>query len=216
MPRIVRRDMKPSEDEIQADRPKPGEEDEDVLQPTDSQMEQGMGPKLNLNKLGKSRHDATKDRERKYTEKYGKKFEPPSEMGQESHTQPAGFLQQLAPPQEKDEEGREALPKPTTRRSHIERHHHQDCNEDNDDEKKDEETNDEEAESTSDQTNESHVPINKIQEELHNHHTLWAVLRTKLREPLAEALAVSLIGCLTFTHNLTMTGIRADNDWHLC
>lgn len=216
MPRTIRRGMKPSQQEIQADRPKPGEEDEDVLQPTDSQMEQGMGPKLNLNKLDKSIHDATKDRERKYAEKYGKKFEPPSEMGQESHTQPAGFLKQLTPPQESDEEGEEELSKPSTRRSNTERHHHQDCNEDNDDEKKDEETNDEDAESIPDQTSEGHAPINNIQGELHNHHTLWAVLRTKLREPLAEVLAVSLTKCLILTCGLILTGFRADNDWSLC
>lgn len=216
MPRIIRRGMKPSQQEIQADRPKPGEEDDDVLQPTDSQMEQGVGPKLNLNKLDKSIHDATKDRERKYAERYGKKFEPPSDMGQESHTQPAGFLQQLTPPQESDEEGEEELSKPSSGRSDTERQHNQANSEDDDDEKKDEETNHEEAESTPDQMNEGHAPINNIQEELHNHHTLWAVLRTKLREPLAEVLAVSLTKCHIFTCSLILTGFCPDNDWSVC
>ncbi|KAK5999493.1 hypothetical protein QM012_005346 [Aureobasidium pullulans] len=215
MPRIVRRGMKPSEQEVQADRPKPGEEDEDVLQPTDSQMEQGIGPKLNLNKLDKSIHDATKDRQRKYAEKFGKKFEPPSEMGQESHTQPAGFLQQLAPPQETDEEGEEKLSKPSTRRSDTECHHRQDLSEGDDDEKKDEEVNDEDA--TPDQTDGGHVPLNGLQEELHNHHTLWAVLRTKLREPLAEVLAVFVlitIGiCANVAHNLAGSGSNDSMAW---
>ncbi|KAG9710320.1 hypothetical protein KCU73_g17316, partial [Aureobasidium melanogenum] len=188
----------------------------DVLQPTDSQMEQGIGPKLNLNKLDKSIHDATKDRERKYAEKYGKRFEPPSEMGQESHTQPAGFLQQLTPPQETDEE-EEQLSKPSTRRSDTERHHHQDQTEEDDDEKKDEESKDERAESTSDQKNEGHTPIDNIQGELHNHHTLWAVLRTKLREPLAEVLAVFVlitIGvCANVAHNLAKSGSSDSMAW---
>ncbi|KAG9611792.1 aquaporin-like protein, partial [Aureobasidium melanogenum] len=209
--------MKPSQQEIQADRPKPGEEDEDVLHPTDSQMEQGIGPKLNLNKLDKSIHDATKDRERKYAEKYGKKFEPPSEMGQESHTQPAGFLQQLTPPQETDEEGEEELSKPSTGRSDAECHNHQDRFDDEDDEKKDEGTNDDDAESTSDQKDEGDSPMNNIQGELHNHHTLWAVLRTKLREPLAEILAVFVlitIGvCANIAHNLANSGSSDSMAW---
>ncbi|KAG9729375.1 hypothetical protein KCU59_g13349, partial [Aureobasidium melanogenum] len=217
MPRIIRRGMKPSQQEIQADRPKPGEEDEDVLHPTDSQMEQGIGPKLNLNKLDKSIHDATKDRERKYAEKYGKKFEPPSEKGQESHTQPAGFLQQLTPPQETDEDGEEELSKPSTGRSDTERHNHQGRFDDEDDEEKDEGTNDDEAESTSDQKNEGNSPMNNIQEELHNHHTLWAVLRTKLREPLAEVLAVFVlitIGvCANIAHNLANSGSSDSMAW---
>ncbi|KAG9754284.1 aquaporin-like protein, partial [Aureobasidium melanogenum] len=217
MPRIIRRGMKPSQQEIQADRPKPGEEDEDVLHPTDSQMEQGIGPKLNLNKLDKSIHDATKDRERKYAEKYGKKFEPPSEMGQESHTQPAGFLQQLTPPQETDEEGEEELSKPSTGRSDAECHNHQDRFDDEDDEKKDEGTNDDDAESTSDQKDEGDSPMNNIQGELHNHHTLWAVLRTKLREPLAEILAVFVlitIGvCANIAHNLANSGSSDSMAW---
>lgn len=215
MPRIIRRGMKPSQQEIQADRPKPGEEDEDVLQPTDSQMEQGMGPKLNLNKLDQSIHDATKERERKYADKYGKKFEPPSEMGQESHTRPAGFLQQLTPPQEAGED-EEELSKASTRRSDTERQQQHSCSEDGHDEEKDEETNDDVAESTSVQKNEGISPINNIEGELHNHHTLWAVLRTRLREPLAEILAVSLTRYLLFAHILIFTGICLDNNRCLC
>jgi hypothetical protein len=72
---------------------------------------------------------------------------------------------------------------------------HQDISGD-DNEKQDEEMYDEDAEAAHDQGEEDHIPLNKIQEELHNHHTLWAVFRTKLREPLAEVLAVSLIYCL--------------------
>ncbi|KAH0341239.1 aquaporin-like protein, partial [Aureobasidium melanogenum] len=216
MPRIIRRGMKPSQQEIQADRPKPGEEDEDVLQPTDSQMEQGIGPKLNLNKLDKSIHDATKERERKYADKYGKKSEPPSEMGQESHTRPAGFLQQLTPPHEAGED-EEELSKASTRRSDTERQQQHSRSEDGHDEEKDEETNDDVAESTSVQRNEGISPINNIEGELHNHHTLWAVLRTKLREPLAEILAVFVlitIGiCANVAHNLTNSGSSDSMAW---
>lgn len=72
---------------------------------------------------------------------------------------------------------------------------HQDVSGD-DNEKQDEEMYDEDAEATHDQGEEDHIPLNKVQEELHNHHTLWALFRTKLREPLAEVLAVSSISCL--------------------
>ncbi|CAD0115210.1 unnamed protein product [Aureobasidium uvarum] len=191
MPRVVRRGMKPSNQDIQTDTPRQGDEHEDVLQPTDSQMEQGIGPRLNLNKIDKNIHDATKDRERKYAEKHGKKLEPPSEMGQESHTKPIRVFQQLGPPQEVDENiGSRLLP------DHLDsERHHQDFNE-VDDEKDDEETTDEDVDATHGQGEDDHVPLNKIHEELHNHHTLWAVLRTKLREPLAEILAISSTDCL--------------------
>ncbi|THZ03655.1 hypothetical protein D6C93_02897 [Aureobasidium pullulans] len=190
MPRIIRRGMKPSDQEIQADRPRPGDEDEDILQPTDSQMEQGIGPKLNLNKIDKNIQDATKERERKYAQKYGKKSEPPSEMGQESQTQPFGPSQHLAPPQEADEEGELGIPRPPVNPLNHDRYQDQDNN-DEYDEKGDEETDDEDMKVTHDRAVDDHVSTNKIQEEQHNHHTLWAVARTKLREPLAEVLAVS-------------------------
>lgn len=92
---------------------------------------------------------------------------------------------------------------------------HQDSSED-DNEKEDEEVDDEEVEASHDQRKENHAPLNNIQEELHNHHTLWAVFRTKLREPLAEVLAVSLINCLTLSRSLINTGVCFDGDRYLC
>lgn len=34
-------------------------------------------------------------------------------------------------------------------------------------------------------------------EEIHNHHTQWAVIRSRYREPLAELLAVRSFNCIT-------------------
>ncbi|THX34918.1 aquaporin-like protein [Aureobasidium pullulans] len=216
MPRIIRRGMKPSDQEIQADRPRPGDEDEDILQPTDSQMEQGIGPKLNLNKIDKNIQDATKERERKYAQKYGKKSEPPSEMGQESQTQPFGPFQHLAPPQEADEEGELGIPRPPVNPLNHDQYQDQDNN-DEYDEKGDEETDDEDMKVTLDRAVNDHVSTNKIQEEQHNHHTLWAVARTKLREPLAEVLAVFIlmtIGlCANIAHNIANSGSNDSMAW---
>lgn len=197
MPRVVRRGMKPSNQDVQADRPRPDDENDDVLQPTDSQMEQGIGPRLNLNKIDKSIHDATQDRERMYAEKHGKRFKPPAETGQVSHTQPIRVSQQLGPSQEAEEDiGSRPSPGQINTA-----HHHQNRSEVNDKEE-DEETSDEDVDPTHGQGEDDHVPLNKIREELHNHHTLWAVLRTKLREPLAETLAVSSTDCLNSSYIL--------------
>jgi hypothetical protein len=160
MPRTVRPGTKPSDQEIQSGRPR-----EDVLQPTDSQMEQGNGLRLGLSKITKNIHDATNDRERKHTERYG-----------QSHHDLSG----------------------------------------DDNEKEDEEIDDEDIEATRDQGEEDHIPLSNIREELHNHHTLWAVFRTKLREPLAEVLAVSLTDCLTLSRSLINVGVCFDDDWYLC
>lgn len=162
LPRTVRPGTKPSDQEVQSGRPR-----EDVLQPTESQMEQGYGLRFDLKKMIKDIHDATRDREQKHTEKYG-----------------------------------------TNQR-------HQDSSED-DNEKEDEEVDDEDVEASHDQGEESHAPLNNIQEELHNHHTLWAVFRTKLREPLAEVLAVSLIDRHTLSRSLINVGVCSDDDRYLC
>lgn len=162
LPRTVRPGTKPPDEEIQSGRPR-----QEALQPTESQMEQGYGLRFDLKKMIQDIHDATRDREGKYTEKYGKN------------------------------------------------QRHQDFSED-DDEKEDEEVNDEDAEATHDQGEGDHVPLNRIQEEIHNHHTLWAVFRTKLREPLAEVLAVSLIACLTLSRSLIDIGVCFDDDRYLC
>jgi hypothetical protein len=161
MPRTVRPGTKPSDQEIQTGKPR-----EDVLQPTDSQMEQGNGQRLDLNNITKDTNDATKDRERKHTERYGKN------------------------------------------------QRHQDLSED--DKEMDGEMDDEDAEATQNQGDEDYTPLNDIQEELHNHHTLWAVFRTKLREPLAEVLAVSLIDCLNSNRSLINIGVCLDDDRYLC
>jgi hypothetical protein len=142
IPRTLRPGNEPSSRDNQS-----GNSREDVLQPTDSQMEQGSGLRSVLSKTANNIHDATKDREQKHA-------------------------------QENDKDQR-----------------HQDLSGD-DNEKQDEEVYDGDAEATHGQGEEDHMPLNQVQEELHNHHTLWAVFRTKLREPLAEVLAVSLIYCL--------------------
>jgi hypothetical protein len=160
MPRTLRPGTKPSDQEIQT-----GKSREDVLQPTDSQMEQGNGQRLDLNNI--DINDATKDRERKHTERYGKN------------------------------------------------QRHQDLSED-DKEIEDGELGDEDAEATQNQGDGDYTPLNNIQEELHNHHTLWAVFRTKLREPLAEVLAVSLIHCLNSSRFLINIGACFDDDRYLC
>jgi hypothetical protein len=141
MPRTIRPGNKPSNQETQSDNSR-----DEVLHPTDSQMEQGNGLRLVPSKTAHHVHDVTEDREQKHA--------------QDNNSQ-----------------------------------RHQDISGD-DNEKQDEEMYDEDAEVTHDQGEEDHIPLNKIQEELHNHHTLWAVFRTKLCEPLAEVLAVSLIYCL--------------------
>ncbi|KAI4723867.1 aquaporin-like protein [Aureobasidium sp. EXF-10728] len=202
MPRVVRRGMKPSNQD----------ENDDVLQPTDSQMEQGIGPRLNLNKIDKSIHDATQDRERMYAEKYGKKFKPPSETGQVSHTQPFRVSQQLGPSQEAEEDIGSRTPPGQINPAR----HHRNRSEVNDKEE-DEETTDEDVDPTHGQGEDDHVPLNKSHEELHNHHTLWAVLRTKLREPLAEILAVFVlmtIGiCANIAHNIANKGSNDSIAW---
>lgn len=195
MPRIVRRGMKPSAREIEVDKPKPGEEDKDVIQPTDSQLEKGIGPKLNLNKIDKNIKDATNERERNYAQKYGKKLEPPSEMGPESQTQPSDPFQELPPPREADEEREKAdlgIPRPPVEPLN----HDREEEEEDDHDKENEESDDDVMKDAHEQDEDDHVPINRIMEELHNNHTNWAVLRTKLREPLAEILGVSPIALL--------------------
>jgi hypothetical protein len=140
IPRTIRPGNRPPSHDNQS-----GSSGEDVLQPTDSQMEQGNGLRSVLSETAHHIHDATEDREQKHVQ---------------------------------DEKSQR----------------HQDLSGD-DNEKQDEEMHDGDAEATHNQGEENNIPLNRVQEELHNHHTLWAVFRTKLREPLAEVLAVSLINC---------------------